>query len=131
MLKAPIAILTANATVRSLVGLNAAEEKYKVYPVVAAQQESAPYIVCRIVGGSPQGKDCGRLVQLVAVSYATSYDDAAAIDEAVISAFDSFTPGTFEGVAVAYVHPFNLSVDDFHVDHKLYSKASTFTCQLG
>lgn len=132
MLKALISILIQNATVQGLVGEKTVTAgEYKVYPVIATQVESAPYIVLRIIGGTPQAKDCGRLVQFIAVSYATSHDDVTALDEAVISAFDSFTPGTFESVSVAFVHPFNLSADDFVVEHKLYSKTSTFTCQLG
>jgi hypothetical protein len=131
MLKGLIAILTADAGVQDLVGQNEEATKYKVYPVVAPSGEKAPYITASLAGGARSGKDCGRQFNFVVVSVATSYDDVDALDNAVIDAFDSMTAGTYEDVYVAFVVEVSLSVDGFNLDHQLYTRQSTFLCQLG
>lgn len=131
MLRGPIAILTANATIQALIGQNETDDKYKVYPVIAPQTEKAPYITVAMMGGQRSGKGCGRQMQFVVACAASSYDAVSEIDEAVIDAYNDITAGVYEGVQVDFVNEVNLSSDEFNLDHQLYVRKSIFVCQLG
>lgn len=51
-----VEILTENAGVRALTGLNAAGGKYKIYPFVCPQPENMPYIVVSKVSNDTQSQ---------------------------------------------------------------------------
>lgn len=131
MLKGLIAILTADAGVQALVGQNEETVKYKVYPVIAPSTEKAPYITLTLAGGSRAAKGCGREHNFNVVSVAESYDAVDALDNAVITAYEDAAAGTYEGVPVDMINEVSVSVDSFSLDHKVYIRQSTFSCQLG
>lgn len=133
MIKAITYILENDVTVNSLVGNNDAGTKTKVYPVIAPSSEIEPYVTVRLTGKDSQGKgDCGYNYRFQVSSYATSYDDVTAINEAIISALINTSPGTINGISVGYIN-FITEHDEFSVDrisityeHPVYMKVSTF-----
>lgn len=128
MIKGVINILITDGGVQALVGQNAAEEKYKVYPVVCPQEEKAPYIAVRQTGMELAAKGYTDWnFQFAVVSYATSYDECFALDMAVLNAFINVT-GTYENTIVSYINPVSLGVDGYTQDHGgIYYKTSTFS----
>ena len=125
MLKAIISILTNDATVRGLVGLNKAKDKYKVYPVVVPETETHPYIVARIAGKVLGAKNSGYIYNVEVMAYHTSYDDVSSLIEAAENALVSEGPGTIEGISYGFSQLTNES-DDFVKDHDLFVKTATF-----
>jgi uncharacterized protein DUF3168 len=131
MLKGPIDILKSDLTVAGLVGDNKAGVKTKVYPVFCPQPESPPYIVLRQTSKVPQDKQrCGFECSFDVYSYATSYDEAEAIDLAIVEALDNKVAGTYNGVQMGYTFMTNTS--DQHVEQpiQLYVKVSSFTTSV-
>lgn len=128
MIKGVINILITDTGVQALVGLNAAGDKRKVYPVVCPQDEKAPYIAVRQTGMDLAAKGYADWnFQFAVVSYATSYDDCFALDMAVLNSFINVT-GTYENIVVSYINPVTLGVDGYTQDHGgLYFKTSTFS----
>lgn len=125
MLKAITYILENDATVQSLVGLNKAGDKHKVYPVVIPETEAAPYIVARITGKTLGAKGCGHIFTIEVNTYHYSYDDVSALAEAVENALLSEGEGTINNVAFGWAQFVNES-DEFVKDHDLYVKTLTF-----
>ncbi len=125
MLKAVTYILENNAGVQSEIGQNKAATKYKVYPVVVFETETAPYCVCRIVSKTTSAKNCGYIWTVEVTSYATSYDKVTAINDAVITALESQASGTVNNESFGYA-TFDNEYDSFDKDHELYSKTTTF-----
>jgi hypothetical protein len=120
-------ILNNDATVQGLVGLNKEEDKYKIYPVVVPQSETAPYISARLSSKEPQGKEsgCGYLFTVTVSSYANSYDDVQALNVAVIAALLNQANGTVNGVDFGGLFFVNES-DDYLREHNLFIKLTTF-----
>lgn len=125
MLKAIISILANDASVQSLVGLNKAGDKYKVYPVVVPETETHPYLVARIAGKLPGAKDCGYIYTIEVVAYDSSYDDVSALIESAENALINETAGTIEGISYGFSQLTN-ETDDFVKSHDLYVKTATF-----
>jgi hypothetical protein len=125
MIKAVTYILENNATVASLIGNNAANDKTKVYPVVVPESEKAPYLVVRMTSKTLQGKGCNFLFGFEVICYAKSYDDLDEIEDAVTSALTGQVADNINGWAVSYIHFTNES-DDFVKEHALYAKVINF-----
>jgi hypothetical protein len=125
MLKAITYILENDPAVQSLVGLNKAGDKHKVYPVVIPETESAPYLVARISGKVPGAKDCGYIYTIEVNVYHYSYDDVSALAAAAESALITETSGTINDVSFGWVQLTNEN-DDFVKDHDLYVKTLSF-----
>lgn len=126
MVEDVINILIADVTVQTLVGLNKTGQKYKIYPVIAPQKESYPYIVIRQTGKVKAGKSCGYIGSYAIYSYHKSFDECNSLDLAAVSALD--------GVASANISFSNLtSTSDEYIPGAdgdgLYCKISTFECQ--
>lgn len=122
-------ILGNDVTVQGLLGTKPEAQTstyYKVYPVVAPQGTTAPYIVV-----SQQSKinlahdNCGYEYSIQVVSYAKSYDEVTELNDAVISALRSQTNGTVNGLPFGFEEVTNES-DGFDKDNSLYAKITTF-----
>lgn len=130
MIKGITAILNNDDTFKTLVGQNVALTKYKAYPVMAPQDEKAPYSICRMTSKNLKCKgladfDCGFEV----VSYAKNYDDVQVIDDAVLEALVPYR-GTINGVQFSDI-AFTGSSDAFtETEGGLYAKVSSFTCVI-
>jgi hypothetical protein len=87
MVEGIITILLSDPDVRGAVGLNKAGDKYKVYPVWAAQPEEIPYITVRVAGRAPNyckgSQPDSYNYQYLARSFAKSYERVLAIDRAI------------------------------------------------
>lgn len=57
MIQSVIQILIADSAFKTAVGFNKAGNRYKVYPIVADQDEEPPYCVAFISSGVPISKD--------------------------------------------------------------------------
>lgn len=125
MLKAITYILENDVTVQSVVGLNKAGDKHKVYPVVIPETESAPYLVARISGKVPGAKDCGYIYTIEVNAYHYSYDDVSALAAAAENALITEGSGTINGVSFGWAQLQNEN-DDFVKDHDLYVKTLSF-----
>jgi hypothetical protein len=119
MVEGVIDILITDSTVQTLVGENLAGDKYKVYPVMVPQSEKHPYITVRQTSKVREGKGCPYKGGVEVTSYAKSYDDVVALDDANIAALDG------EGDVVLT----NGGVDNYVMvadGDGLYSRSSTF-----
>ena len=132
MINAVTYILENDATVQSLVGGNSRNNKHKVFPVIMPQSEVEPYIVVKLSGKSPMGRDCGYMYSITVVSYHTSYDDVSALNQAVINALTNHSKGTVNGVDFGGLDFIDES-DEYAVDriavsheHPVYAKITTF-----
>lgn len=125
MLKAITYILENDSTVQSLVGLNKAGDKHKVYPVVIPETEAAPYVVARISGKILGAKGCGHIFTIEVNVYHYSYDDVSALAQAVEDALLSEPEGTINSVSFGWAQLLNES-DEFVKDHDLYVKTLSF-----
>lgn len=132
MIKGIINILISDASVQTLVGRNAADDKYKVFPVVASQDEKAPYIVVRSNGHQLAAKGLlNYSLDVIVFSYHTSYDEVTALDEAACLALVSAGSNTYNGIQIDFINPSNLGVDGYVQDHGgLFTKSSTFNCMI-
>ncbi|MEB3210267.1 MAG: hypothetical protein VKL39_02885 [Leptolyngbyaceae bacterium] len=125
-----IQILINNNTVRSLVGLNKAGDKYKVYPLIVPQPEKHPYIVVRLIGRPPvECKDVSPssfTPTVEVLCYHENYEGALALEEAVINALDN-TTGTYGGVRINELRYSDTSEDFVNFDSNgLYVRRPTF-----
>jgi hypothetical protein len=123
-------ILNTDATFQSRAGLNAAATKYKAYPVIAPQDEKAPYSICRMTSMQLQYK--GRSVfecEFQVTSYHNNYDDVYALDNAVVEALVPIR-GTYNGVNFGYIEHTGTTDDIAETYGILYVKVSTFNCSI-
>ena len=128
MVKVVTYILENNATVQGLVGLRAnpdTDVKHKVFPVVMSQDNKAPYIVVRLSSRARAAKNCDWTYGVQVVSYANSYDDVTALNEAVITAIENQARGTVNGETFGFMYCSGES-DDYVKEHNLYAKITTF-----
>lgn len=118
MVKGFIEILRADTGIQALVGENKAENKYKVYPGICPQPEQFPYTVLRITSKTPFGPCKNTVVPTTweitfnAFSYHRNYDNAEALNRAVIAALVG-KEGTFEGIKIQEIRVVNAEIDDF------------------
>ena len=126
-----IQILIGNNGVRSLVGLNAEGDKYKVYPLIVPQQEKHPYIVVRLTGRPPieckESSPSNFFASVEVLCYHQNYEGALELEEAVINALDGIT-GTYGGVRINDLSYTDTSEDWVNFDSNgLYVRRPTFT----
>lgn len=130
MVKGITYILDNNVNVQGLVGRNKDNTKYKVFPVVAGQQEEAPYIVVRRIGHIPQQCKQGRATTYddtyQVVSFAKNFEDAVGLDRVVIDALDGVS-GVNNGVYFQQIRHENSFDGGFDEDRELFFEVSTFT----
>jgi hypothetical protein len=123
-------ILEADATFRTLVGLNKAGTKYKAYPVVTPINEEAPYAVVFMTGKNPFGqcKDASTTYEYSfdVYSYESNFESVVTLDNAVASALDGKS-GLFNGVTFQEIRFTNSRDEPFAADYKLFSRVSSFT----
>lgn len=123
-------ILNNNVAFQGLVGQNVAATKYKAYPLIAPQDEKAPYSICRMTSMRLQYK--GRSVfegQFQVMSYHINYDDVYALDNAVTQALVPIS-GTYNGVNFGYIEHEDTSDDIAETYGILYVKTSTFNYSI-
>jgi hypothetical protein len=122
-------ILENDATFGSIVGLNKAGTKYKVYPVVTPQDEEAPYAVVLLTGKSPFGQCKGSNdtfeYSFDVYSYHKNFEQVVTLDEAVIDALVGKT-GLYNGVTFQEIRFTNSRDEAYSVDYKLFSRVSSF-----
>jgi hypothetical protein len=94
MIQGVIQLLVNASAVKTAVGLNKAEDRYKIYPVFADSDEVPPFSVARITGNKPtQFKDGSSIVDKISfqvVTYATEYEQLDGIDTAMRFIMDGY-----------------------------------------
>ena len=133
MIKGVTYILKNDSGVQSLLGLNRASTKYKVFPVICSQEEVPPYSVVRMTskvlahkgtGGSNRNKF---EVEFTVSSYHKSYDEVDQLDYYVTQALVPYR-GTANSIAFDYIE-FTGSSDDYTDSYDgLYIRNTTFRC---
>lgn len=132
MVKGITHILTNNATVQNLVGRNAEDDKYKVFPVIVPHPEKHPYVVVRSNGRTPFGEgkcaDNTFTYSYEVHSFHKNYEDAEALDTSVCEALALDNGGTYNGVEFQEIRAIVRGADgDYVKDYEgLYHKVSTF-----
>jgi hypothetical protein len=110
-----VAILIADSNVQTLIGDNKASDKYKVYPVVVPQGEVHPYIAVKTTSRLPvecKGQRPSAFTPSATVyCYAQNYEDALAIEVAVIDALDHKVWGNYGGTNLQNLRYVNTSED--------------------
>ena len=133
MVKGITHILKQTAGVQSLVGLNAAGDKYKVYPVVCPQGEKAPYIVVFQTGKTPiecKGVATSYVYTYDVYSVHTNYDTAEGLDAAVVDALNFKTAGTYNSVVFQEIRHTNTTDGQYNEDQGLFTKVSSFEAMV-
>lgn len=130
MVKGITFILASNVNFQNEAGQNKAGSKYKVFPVVAGQDEQPPYSVVRTATYIPTHCKAGKPMMFTGTfevySFDKNYEDVIDLDEAVIDALSN-KAGTFNGVSFQFIRYEGSSDSDYDVDRNLYSRVSTFT----
>ena len=108
MTKGIINILVNDSTIQALVGTKTnITDEYKVFPLVASQEDSAPYIVCTNLSKPAvpcKNERVSSFTPVVQVAcYHKNYDDALALAAAVKDALDNKTAGTYNGINFTYL----------------------------
>lgn len=130
MIEGIITILKDDVTVQSLIGENAADVKYKVYPGVCPQPEKAPYIVVRRTGKPPVGI-CKGIKSTVfqptveVIVYHKSYNKLEAIENAVIDALD-WKEGVYTGINYKTIQYQNSFDAEYIIDWSLHARVIEF-----
>lgn len=94
MIQAVIQILINDTRVKDSVGANKANTRYKVFPVVADQDEQLPFTVGSILSNEPQ--PCKGLttvqdkVRFQLATYSSKYEEMDKIDNAIRFSIDGF-----------------------------------------
>jgi hypothetical protein len=129
-------ILNENEGVIAAVGLNAADTKVKVYPIVAPPGESLPYLTTSLAGNAPtlyKGLPSSLDAPTFAVNvHAGSYDEVTTIGEAVREALDEKTSVTEAGYAfdrIWYTNEYDRP-EMFTTDHPVYVRTLIFNAQI-
>jgi hypothetical protein len=127
-----IEILTESVGVQTLVGQNQDSDKYKVYPTVAPQKESEPYII--VVKTSNSGQSQGKEVESTldypsydVLCYAKNFRTTERLHEACRAALDNMTSVT----AVCTFRRIWLQTDRdaFDNDAQLYVHVATYAAE--
>lgn len=116
MTKGVINILVNDSTIQTLIGFKTnITDEYKVFPLVVSQEDTAPYIVCRMLSKPSipcKGQRVSSFQPVVQVAcYHKNYDDALALEVAVRDALDNKTAGTYNGVNFSYLRYIDSSED--------------------
>lgn len=101
MIQGIIQLLVSDTGVRHFIGLNKASARYKVFPVVADQDEKPPYTVGTITGNTPDNcKDCVTKTDRVSfdlITYSREYEELDNIDNQMRFILDNYK-GTSSGI---------------------------------
>lgn len=108
MTEAIVSILIADSTVQSLVGNKTTlTSEYKVYPLIVPQDEMPPFIVVRMTSRPAIPCKGGRASAFqptcTVTCYHKVYEDAIALESAVIDALDGVAAGTYNGIVLSYL----------------------------
>lgn len=135
MMQGIIEILTEDTAVQTLVGLNAAALKYKVYPVISPQTEKPPYVVCTLTGstpaqmkGDPSDLDVENFECLI---YANNYEQGHNIDIAIRDALDNKRANTDTGIYFDKI--WFVSRRDAAVEGReamIYVRVASYACEV-
>lgn len=131
MVKGITHILTNNAAVQNLVGRNKANTKYKAYPGICGEPEKFPYSIVRQTGKTPvgeckDGQGSTYDYSYDVFSYHVNYEEAEAIDAAVVNALQG-TSGTHNSVVFTEdIRHINTVDGDYVAEFKLHVKVSSF-----
>lgn len=128
MINAFTYIIENDTNVQPLLGLNAAEEKYKVYPVVAPSSEKFPYITCAILSAPKVAINCGYMYSIQVSVYHQSYDEVGALADAVRVALEdqAHAGQLINGVQVGFINYTDISDAFTKGEQDLYVKLMTF-----
>lgn len=136
MMQGIIEILTENAGVQTIVGRNADNTKYKVYPVITPQKEKPPYVVCALTGSDPvQAKNCRSTLDkenFDCLIYSTNYEEGHEIDVAIRAALDQAS-GTTDDTNIHFDSIWFVSRRDAAVEGKegmIYVRVASYSCQV-
>lgn len=116
MIEGVIKILITDTTIKSKIGKNKSDNKYKVYPVVCPQPEQHPYAVVRITGKNTEYcKDGSKdfTYSFSVDAYAINYQNVSEISDAIEEALTG-KEGTFEGVKFSEIR--FVTLNDLAVD---------------
>jgi len=132
MIPGVLALLSANATVQTLVGASAKGGGYKIYPVVAEQDEQRPYVTIRrtsefgtITKNEVSDKD---QVRFNVVAYADEYKKCYDILAACRTVLENYTgtSASIEFKKIWYVG----SEDLFDKEDRTYVIADTYDARV-
>lgn len=134
MTEAIIDILVNDSNVQTLVGRNEEDDKYKIYPLMIPQKESAPFIAVRLISRPPipcKGQRPSAFTPVCMTGcYAVNYVDALALETAVIDALDGKPAGTYNGKHLTYLRYIDTSEDWINNDGAgLYVRMPQFEAQ--
>lgn len=135
MMQGIIEILTEDAGVQTVVGMNATSTKYKIYPVITPQTEKPPYVVCALTGSTPaQTKDCVSTLDnenFDCLIYSNNYEQGHAIDIAIRAALDGKQSNTDNGIHFSKI--WFQSRRDAAVEGKegmIYVRVASYACEV-
>ena len=126
--RAITSILVNDATVGGLVGLNAAGDRAKIYPIVVPQYEEAPYVAVSVIGREVVAKGCADVFSVQVVSYHTQEEGCMELHEACKTALLTAPAATYNGFELSLIN-FTTESDGFSVDAKLYYKIAVYNGQ--
>lgn len=131
MVKGIIYILINDNAVKTAVGKNKADDKWKVYPMVCPSQEEKKYITVQQTGKIPVECKTGGADSFDGtfdcVCWAKNYDDLEPLENAIRAALDNKASGTYNGVELDEIRYQN-SVDKFSNEMQLYARVVSFKC---
>lgn len=135
MMQGVIEILIEDATVQTVVGRNAANDKYKVYPVITPQKEKPPYVVLALTGSDPvQAKNCRSTLDkenFDCLIYSNNYEQGHAIDIAIRAALDGKNSVTENGIHfdnIWFVSRRDAAVQG--AEAMIYVRVASYSCQV-
>lgn len=132
MISGLVTLLTGDATVRTEVGAAAKGGGYKIYPIVAEQDEQKPYVTLRRISGFPNfGKnepsDKDQLRFNIA-AYADTYKKCLDILAACRAVLENYK-GTSSGVV--FLNVWYVSSEDlFDKDDRTYVVVDTYDARI-
>lgn len=132
MVKGITYILVNDSTVATLVGMNAANDTVKIYPVIATQEEALPLVTVWQASRSPQFCKGSRPTTFAygyeVHVYAKDYDQAGDIAEAIIDALeDANISAPINGVTFTdRIRNTNMQDGEYIDKYKAYMKVLSF-----
>lgn len=127
MVKVVTYLLENNSTVQALLGDKSHGDGHKVYPIIIASGEVAPFIAVGQTDRLRLGHDlsCGTEYTIFVNAYSKSYDDLDALCDAVIDALEGQS-GTINTVSVGSVVYDNQTDLAFDKELEVYGRSTTF-----
>jgi len=135
MINGVIQLLVNDATVKSLVGKNKEDNKWKVYPVVCPQPEQHPYVILRITGRAPEyckgEKPTDFTYSFNVWCYAKTYQLVNEIDDSITDLLSNYE-GTSDGVVFKEIRFVTAKDEAVQIDSgdMLYARVLSFECDV-